>query len=116
LCGDYKSTVNPQIRSEVYPLPRQEELLAYILNWRYFLKLDINGVYLHLKLDQKTQELLTLNTPEGLLRPLRLNFGVEPATVIFQSQMERLLEIFKDNIAIYVDDVMVGGKTCEEHD
>ena len=47
--------------------------------------------YQQVELDEENQELLVLNTHQGLLRYKRLNFGVAFAPAIFQSKVHSFL-------------------------
>ena len=45
LCGDYRSTVNPNLDTTVYPLPSIEYCLSEMVNGELFTKLDIRQAY-----------------------------------------------------------------------
>ena len=62
LCGDYRVTVNQASMVDTYPLPRVEELLAVMAGGKIFSKLDMSQAYLQLQLDEKSAELVTINT------------------------------------------------------
>ena len=78
LCGDYKIkvTVNPELEVDMYPLPRPQDLFATLAGGKKFSKIDLTNAYLQLKLDEKSRELVTINTHLGLFRYNRLPFGV----------------------------------------
>ena len=52
LCGDYKVTVNQAIKSDSYPLPRTEDILASLAGGKAFTKLDLAHAYQQLPLDE----------------------------------------------------------------
>ena len=62
LCGDYKLTINSVANTEVYPLPRIDELFAALSGGKVFSKLDLSHAYLQLQLDESSQEYVTVNT------------------------------------------------------
>ena len=63
--------------------------------------------------DRRGAEIITLNTPMGLLRWSRLLLGIKTARHIFQRAIEKLLgEV--DNIIIYQDDICLETRTSEE--
>ena len=114
ICGDFKQTVNKSARTEVYPLPRIEELFACLSGGQTFTTLDLSHAYLQLELENESQELVTINTHKGLYKYTRLPFGVASAPAIFQRTMESLLQGLP-MVCAYIDDILVSGKTPEEH-
>ena len=115
VCGDYKVTVNKSLRKEVYPLPTPDDLFTKLEGGVRFAKLDLSHAYQQVELDEESQELLVLNTHQGLLRYKRLNFGVASAPAIFQRAIEGLLQ-GAPMTAVFLDDVIVTGKTQVEYD
>jgi hypothetical protein len=114
LCGDFKVTVNPQIRVDQHPIPRIEEIFNSLSGSKYFSKLDICNAFLNLEMEENSKELLTLVTNWGLYRFNRLAFGVASSPAIWQRTIEQIL----DGIAgtqVYMDDILVMGKTKSEH-
>ena len=114
LCGDYCVTINQASKVDTYPLPRVEELFAAMSNGKVFTKLDMSQAYLQLPLDDKSKELVTINTHRGLFQYNRLPFGVSSAPAVFQRCMESLFQGCK-GVAIYLDDILVTGSTVENH-
>ena len=66
ICGDYKATVNPILEVDHYPLPDIDELLSQLAGGVSFSKLDLSRAYQQLLLNEKSQELTTINTHKGL--------------------------------------------------
>ncbi|XP_063837227.1 uncharacterized protein K02A2.6-like [Ostrinia nubilalis] len=114
ICGDYRSTVNPAIEVDTYPLPAAVESFVKLSGGRVFSKLDLKLAYLQLKVDEDTAKLLTLNTPLGLMKMNRLAFGVNAAPGIFQRVMANALSGL-EGVACLLDDVAVAGRTLTEH-
>ncbi|RWR98619.1 hypothetical protein B4U79_15076, partial [Dinothrombium tinctorium] len=114
ICGDFKQTLNPVIERDEYPLPKIDEAFAKIAGGQKFSKLDVKHAYLHMPMDTASRALLTINTPKGLFRYKRMVFGLSMAPAVWQRTME---EIFKgiDNIIVFLDDILVTGKTDSEH-
>ena len=80
LCGDYRITVNHGYKVDTCPLPKVKDLFAAMSGGKVFTKLQIN---LQLPLDDKSKELVTINTHKGLFQYNRLPFGVSAAPAIF---------------------------------
>ena len=57
---------------------------------------------------------MTINTQKGLFQYTRLPFGVSSAPAIFQRIMDNLLQGIPQ-VCVYLDDILVTGKSTEEH-
>ena len=114
ICGDYKLTVNQSARVDKYPLPKADDLFVSLSGGTKFSKLDLAHAYLQLCLDDKSKTLVTINTHRGLFQYNRLPFGVSAAPAIFQRTIDSLLQGIPNTCA-YLDDIIITGKTEEEH-
>ena len=114
ICGDYKVTVNSAARLDTYPLPRIEDLFASLSGGKSFTKLDLAHAYQQVSLDDESKKFVVINTQKGLYRYNRLPFGVSLAPAIFQRTMENILQGLP-HVCIYIDDILVTGRTEEEH-
>ncbi|XP_065204102.1 uncharacterized protein K02A2.6-like [Planococcus citri] len=107
LCGDYSGTINDQIHITQHPFPGYEEIFSNV-EGEEFTTLDIDSAFRHMLVDEASSWLMVLNTPKGLFRPTRLEFGAAPAPAEFQNFMD---EVFAGlPIAKRADDIFVGGK------
>ena len=114
VCGDFKLTVNQATKTEVYPLPRIDELFASLSGGTVFSTLDLSHAYNQLLLDDEAQELTSINTHKGLYKYTRLPFGVASAPAVFQRTMDTLLKDLPMT-CVYIDDILVAGKTPQDH-
>ena len=114
LCGDYKLTVNQVAKLDRYPIPRIEDLYAQLGNGTSYTKLDMRHAYEQIELHPESRKYVTINTPRGLFTYKRLPYGVSSAPGIYQRVMDSLLKGIK-NTMVYLDDVLVTGRTNEEH-
>ena len=114
ICGDFKLTANKATKTEVYPLPRIEDLFASLAGGKMFSKLDLSHAYLQLPLAKESQPFVTVNMHKGLYRYQRLPFGVASAPAIFQRTMESVLQGLT-NVCVYLDDILVSGRSMQEH-
>lgn len=113
LCGNYKITINPCIRTDHYPLPVPDEIFNKISGAKLFCKLDLANAYAQCKVSEASQELLTINTHKGLYKYLRLPYGVSSAGPLFQAVMDKILGGLK-NTFCYLDDVLLIGDNEKE--
>lgn len=114
LCGDYKSTVNSQLKEEFYSLPRIEEMFSKLHNGQRFTKLDLCQAYNQFLLDDEAKKLLVWSTHKGLFTMNRMPFGITPASGKFQRYLEQLF-MGIDNVIIYLDDILVTGSNHQNH-
>ena len=98
ICGDYKVSINPYVRTEGCPLPTVQDLFSSVSNGAVFSKLDLQHVYQQLEVKESSQPLLTINTHKGLYQHLRLPFGISSAPSIFQVVMDQILKGQKNTI------------------
>ena len=97
VCVDMRQ-VNTAVIRERYPIPTIEESLQDLNGAAVFSKLDLKWGYHQIELDEKSRELTTFTTHDGLYRYKRLMFGISAAP---------------ENIS---DDIIVFGKDKSEHD
>ena len=114
ICGDFSVTINSATKLDAYPIPRIEDLFTKLTGGKSFTKLDMSQAYLQIEIEEDSKDLLTINTHRGLFRYNRLPFGVSSAPGIFQRAMESLLYDIP-SVVVYLDDILVTGKTDEEH-
>ena len=88
----------------MYPLPRIEDLLASLSGGKSFTKLDLSHAYLQVRLDETSQQYVTVNTHRGLFRYQHLPFGVASSPAIFQQLVETLLQGLP-GVCTYLDNI-----------
>ncbi|XP_047484153.1 uncharacterized protein K02A2.6-like [Penaeus chinensis] len=114
ICLDPKD-LNKAIKRSYHKTPTQEEFTHKFADSKYFSKLDVKNGYWSVTLDETSSFLTTFNTPFGRYRYLRMPFGLVMSQDVFQQKMDQILENCPGTIGI-ADDVVVFGKTEEEHD
>ena len=114
VCVDMRRP-NEAIKRERHSTPTLSELSTMLNGATKFSKLDLNQGYNQLELDKESRYITTFSTSEGLFRYKRLNFGVNSAAEIFQDTIRQVLSPLKGTVNIS-DDILVYGKSDEEHD
>ena len=114
ICGDFKATLNPCIYVDPHPLPRFEDLMSKITGSKHFTKIDLSEAYLQMEVDEQSRKYFVIATHIGYFQYNRLPFGVNFAPAYFQKTMEKILEGIPYT-AVFIDDILVGGKSKEEH-
>jgi len=98
-----------------HPLPHPDEIFAQLANCKYFNHIDPSDTFLQIEIDEQSRHLLTVNTHRGLYTYNRLPFGIITAPGEFQIIVDSMIAGL-DNVFAYIDDLVVGGATQQEHD
>ena len=114
ICGDYSTGLNDVLESHAFPLPLPKDLFNKCGRSVYYTHFDVSDAYLQCEVDEVSKEILTINTHRGLFKVNRLQPGVKSAPGAFQQLMETMLAGL-DCAEAYLDDILVFGKTVEEH-
>ena len=114
---DYR-VVNASSLDHAWPSPNAEEILRRAQQAALHTKMDCVWGFTQIAIDEKTQELLTLVTTRGLLRPKVLYFGAKQGPAIFQSLMDSTFGDLKDELgtpfsACFIDDVLISTEQYE---
>ena len=107
ICIDPKQ-LNKALKRHHYQSPTLEELLPELTKARVFSTCDLKSGYHHLKLDEESSKLTTFITPHGRYRYLRLPFGLNVSSEIFQSRLNEALEGLEGVLCI-ADDILIYG-------
>ena len=114
ICGDYKVTVNPQLKVDQYPLPRIQDIFASLAGGQKFTKIDLRQAYNQLEMSEDSKSYLTINTHKGLYSYNRLVFGIAASPSIWQRTMDQILKDIP-NTSCILDDIIITGESDEEH-
>ena len=114
LCIDYRGLNEATVKDAV-PIPRVDDSLASLSSSRWFSTLDLDSGYWQVAMDANTQEKAAFVTPSGLYEWNVMPFGLCNAPSTFARLMELVLKGLHWKIClIYLDDVIVMGRTFEE--
>lgn len=106
--------LNKALLREHYPMPTLEDV-PKLAGANVFSTLDAASGFWQIKLDDSSSKLCTMSTPYGRYRFLLMPFGIASAPEIFQAAMHHVLEGLP-NVAVVMDDILLWGKTKQEHD
>ena len=114
-CVDYRQ-LNRVTKCDVFPLPRIDDTLDLLSGAKYFTTLDLASGYWQVCMDQGSQEKTAFVTYSGLYEFKKMPFGLVNAPATFQRLMEVVLNgLARDGCMVYLDDVLVIGRTFQEH-
>ena len=115
LCVDFRKLNSITIRPQ-YPMPNTQEMFDTLQGNRFFSTLDLSSGYYHVSMDEKDAEKTGFSSRRGHFHFVRMPFGLSGAPATFQRSMNVLLRGLNWNkCLVYMDDVLVFGKTMEEH-
>jgi len=101
-----------------YPFPMILDVLENIGTKKVFTKMDLRWGYNNVRIKKGDEWKAAFTTPEGLFEPTVIFFGLTNSPATFQAMMNELLRdlINTEKVAVFIDDVIVGMETKEEHD
>ena len=115
LCVDYR-LLNKITNKPIYPIPDCRDLFDTISGAKYFSALDLSSGYHQVPMHETDKCKTAFCTRSGQYKYNRMPFGLAGAPFSFQRIMNiNLREENYRSCLIYLDDVLVFGKTKEEH-
>ena len=114
LCGDFKTTINPHIIVNDYPLPLFEEVVAKLATYKEYSIIDLKDAFNQVEIDEECQKHFIIATHRGYFRFKRLPFGIPVAPLIFQKFMDSILSDIP-SMAWYQDDIVLGSADRADH-
>lgn len=111
--GDLRVCIDPQLlnkalKRERYQLPVLEDFLPDLHRARIYTVIDLKWGYWHVVLDEASSLLTTFNTPYGRYRWLRLPFGCNVSSEMFQKKLHLAIGDL-EGILCVADDLMLYG-------
>lgn len=117
LCVDYSQTINIYTELDAFPLPRISDLVANLARYKYFSTFDLKSAYHQIKLKQSDRKYTAFEANGQLFQFTCLPYGVTNGVPAFQRAMNEIVK--EENLTDtfpYLDNVIIGGETEEEHD
>lgn len=114
-CVDYRR-LNSVTKMDMFPLTRVDDLLDLLANTPYFSTLDLMSGYRQVGMDQKSQPKMAFCSYSGLYELIVITFDLFNAPATFQLLIETLLSgLAWNKCVVYLDDILVVGKSFEEN-
>lgn len=99
-----------------FKMPTFESILMELHGAKVFSTIDLKSAFHHVPLDEGSRHLTNFFAGDAMYRYCRLPFGLCNAPDIFQEIMQTVILAGCDGVVNYLDDVLIFGKTKEEHD
>ena len=113
-CMDYRQ-LNKVTRKDAYPLPRIDDSLESLTGMEWFCTLDLASGYFQVAMEEADKPKSAFTTHKGLFQFNAMPFGVTNGPATFERLMELILcGLQWERCLVYLDDVIVLGKTFED--
>ena len=117
LAIDYSETINKFTLLDSYPLPRIDETVNKIAQYRVFSTIDLRSAYHQVAIKDTDKPYTAFEAGGKLYHFARIPFGVTNGVACFQRIMDSLIK--EEGLVgtyAYLDDVTICGMTQQEHD
>ena len=116
LAIDYSQTINRFTLLDAYPLPRIDDTVNAIAQYRVFSTIDLRSAYHQVSIRECDKPYTAFQAGSALYQFTRIPFGVTNGVACFQRIMTDIIasENLQGTIP-YIDDVTICGKDQEEH-
>ena len=114
-CVDFRQ-INSKTLVQAYPMVNMDQVLSSLNGVRYMSNLDCEQGFWQVPIPPEHRERVSFITPDGQFQYVTMPFGLSGSPSTFQRLMDLVLGTLKWSICLcFLDDVLVFGKTLEEH-
>ncbi|GBM51458.1 Retrovirus-related Pol polyprotein from transposon 297 [Araneus ventricosus] len=114
-CVDYRK-LNEITKKDSYPLPRIDDTLDALNGSQWFTTLDLKSGYWQVEIQPEDKEKTAFTTGQGLWQFKVMPFGLCNAPATFERLMETVLRgLTSEACLVYLDDIIIVGRTFQEH-
>ena len=114
---DFSRTINKFTLLDAYPLPRIDDVVQSIAEYRVFSVIDLSNAYYQVEICPADRPFTAFQAGNKLFHYKRIPMGVTNGVSAFQRFMHEFIS--KNNLKAtfsYLDDITVCGKDQQEHD
>lgn len=105
-CGDYVK-INKHMKVGHYTIPNVKHELTKIINFPFYLDIDLTNAFHQILLDKDTAEKLSIQTPWGQYEPKFMPEGIAPATGILQETVRKIFKECEDWAIVIFDNMLI---------
>ena len=105
-CGDYRR-INEYITIPQVPIPHVSHELVKASQFKFFIDLDMTNSFHQIPLSDSASQLLSIQTPWGLVRPKFLPEGVGPASGLLQNIVREVFQEYEEWAIVIFDNFLI---------
>ena len=114
---DYSQTINRFTLLDAYPLPRIDDTVNAIAQYRVFSTIDLRSAYHQVRIKEADKPYTAFQAGNALYQFTRIPFGVTNGVACFQRIISNIVAEEKlQGTFPYLDNVTICGRDQEEHD
>ena len=115
-CADFRR-LNDLVDQDGYELPRIQEIISSLNGNKWFSVLDLKDGFFQINLRLEDREKTAFYTGKRLMQFVKMPQGYKNSPSVFQRAMYFILGDLLGSVCLaYIDDILVFGKTIQEHD
>lgn len=115
VCLDCRN-INRITKSEAYPLPDMQDILAKIEKATYFSVIDLSKAYWQIPLEENSRDFTSFRSGRKLYRFKVMPFGLKGAPTTQTKLMHKVIGFdLEPAVFVYMDDIIVLSNTLDEH-
>ena len=107
--------LNKAIQKEYHKFPTAKEIITQISGAQFFSQLVASSGSWQIQVDDSSSNLLAFRTPFAMYKFRRIPNGIHTASNIFEAEVSKLTTNM-EGVANLQDDIIVWGRTKENHD
>eukprot|EP00794_Sanderia_malayensis_P010293 gene10293-11354_t len=93
LCVDYSQTVNQYTELDAYPLPRIDDMINNLAQYKVFSTFDLKSAYHQVQIKESDRKYTAFEAHGRLYQFCRIPVGVTNGVAVFQRAMDKFVEV-----------------------
>lgn len=105
------------VKLEEFQIPKIGELFVYLRDMKYFTSIDLKDGFFQVPIKKEDKIKTALHTGTRLMQFTKMPQGYKNSPSIFQRILNIIFaDVIGSKCLVYIDDILVFGKSIEEHD
>ncbi|XP_046844913.1 uncharacterized protein LOC124438758 [Xenia sp. Carnegie-2017] len=114
---DYSQTINRFTHLNAYPLPRIDDIVSKIAQYKVFSTVDLKSAYHQVPIQKEEKKYTAFEANQRLYQFRRVPFGVTNGAAAFQRMMDNFIaKECLEGTFVYLDNVTICGRDQAQHD